>query len=300
MSRRAAAGSSEAGTRSFASARLLALLLAFVAAALFSYGPALDGQFFSDDQHYVRDNAYVHELNATNLAAIWNPIGGVAVLVENYAPVHITLYALEWPFFGGEVRGYHVVNVIAHALAAWMLVLVYRRSGLSEPVAALLAAIFLLHPANVEAVAWVAQLKTPVSMVLAIAALLLHPRRAWLALVLFLLALLAKPTAIFALPVVALFGWTRRDENWRWPLLAGWLGVFALFSLAEFAAFYQTAARARVCVAKSSATAAPTTSTARAAFGPFWIRSRPPRASSAFARSRAMKANAPSSPGRIP
>ena len=116
MSRRAAAGSRAEGTRSAASPRLLALLFVFVAAALFTYGPALDGQFFSDDQHYVRDNAYVHELNAANLAAIWNPVGGVALLVENYAPVHITLYALEWPFFAGEVRGYHVVNVLAHAL----------------------------------------------------------------------------------------------------------------------------------------------------------------------------------------
>ena len=53
----------------------------------------------------------------------------MTVLVENYAPVHLVLHALEWQFFEAEVFGYHVVNVLLHALAALLLVPVFRRSG---------------------------------------------------------------------------------------------------------------------------------------------------------------------------
>ena len=221
----------------------IATLMAFLGLSFVVYSPSLEGEFISDDAHYVQNNAYVQDPTGANLVAILDPTSVVPRLVENYAPVHLLLHAAEWQLFGESVRGYHVVNIVVHALAAGLLVLLFVRSGIS-PVAALLAGLFfLVHPGNVEAVAWISQLKTTASMVLCIGALLAHPRRPGWAVVLFGLALLAKPTALVALPVVMALGWVRtRPEDgpaptWRWGWVGLWFVVLGGFAVAEWMAF---------------------------------------------------------------
>ncbi len=221
--------------------------------ALVVYAPALSGSFISDDEHYVQRNVFVHDLTIENVIAILDPTSVLAVIVENYAPVHILLHALEWQLFGPNTVGYHVVNVLLHALASFLLVLLFRRSGASVVASALGGAFFLVHPANVEAVAWISQLKTSSAMVLCLGGLLLHPRRPGWGALLFALALMAKPTAAVALFVVAAIGWARTASrpdagdatgHWKWGWLGGWAVILVLFAIAEFAAFAQTAGQA--------------------------------------------------------
>ena len=223
---------------------------AFVLLGLFLYSPVLDGAFISDDSHYVLKNQYVHDFTLDNLLAIWDPTSEVAVLVENYAPVHLTLHSLEWQMFGSEVTGYHVVNLALHAWAAALLILLYRRSGLGPWVAWAGAAWFFLHPGNVESVAWISQLKSSAALVLSLLAILAHPARPLMALIGFTLALFAKPFSAFALPVVVLFGWCRgrkvreageKEISFRWEWLAGWIFVVMFFAWVESAAFGQSA-----------------------------------------------------------
>lgn len=233
---------------------LLVLFGAFLIVGLIIYGPALDGTFISDDEHYVQRNVYVHD-PIDNLGAILDPTSVLAVVVENYAPVHVLLHALEWQLFGTDVVGYHVVNVVFHALSSLLLVLLLARSGISPLAAGLGGAFFLVHPANVEAVAWINQLKTSSAMAMCLGALLVHPRRPKTGALLFGLALLAKPPAAVALFVAAAFGWARTrpavagddgpvEADWKWGWLAGWALILAVFAVAEFAAFGQTAGRA--------------------------------------------------------
>jgi hypothetical protein len=250
--RRAAPASAAdaAAWRLHAPASLALGFAAFFAAGLLAYGPALRGEFVSDDQHYVRDNAYLHELSLENLREILDPTSVLVIVVENYAPVHLLLNALQWQVFGTHTTGYHVVNVAFHALASLLLVLLFARVGVPPPAALAGGAVFLLHPLNVEAVAWIAQLKSPSALALAVAALLAHPRRPLLAAVLFGLALLAKPSALFALPVAVVLTWTdpaARRRDWAW--LGAWLAVFAGFAAVEVPAFGRTAARAAVVFA---------------------------------------------------
>jgi hypothetical protein len=229
--------------------------LLFVVVAFIVYAPALNGSFISDDEHYVQRNVFVHELTLENVIAILDPTSVLAVIVENYAPVHILLHAAEWQVFGPNVLGYHVVNVLVHSLGALLLVLLLRRSGVPALAAALGGAFFLVHPANVEAVAWINQLKTSSAMVLCLSALLLHPRRPALGALLFGLALMAKPTAAVALFAALAFGWARTagraeqkervpSADWKWGWLAGWALILVLFAVAEFGAFGQTAGQA--------------------------------------------------------
>jgi hypothetical protein len=234
------------------------IFLAFALVGLIVYGPALDGKFISDDDHYVAQNPYVQNLNVANLIAIWDPTSVVTVVVENYAPVHLMLHGVTWQLFGADTRGHHVVNVLLHALAALLLIPLYRRSRVALIPAVLGAALFLVHPANVESVAWISQLKSASALVLSLCALLAHPRRPLLALVLFTLALFAKPFSAFALIVLALFGWMRgqpreaepelgeatADSGFRWAWLGGWLVVVLVFALIETAAFSKSAGSA--------------------------------------------------------
>ncbi len=238
------------------------MLAAFVGLALLVYAPALDGSFISDDLHYVQENPYVHDPSRENLIAILNPQSGLAALIENYAPVHMLLHVLEWQLFGREVYGYHVVNVVLHALASLLLALLWIRTGISSGPALLGAGLFLVHPANVEAVAWISQLKSSSALVLSLGALLVQPRRPLVGSVLFALALLAKPTALFALPVALVLQWLRpaaataaRAEgdaarpgpgsaqglrrDWVW--LGAWLAIFLAFAAIELSAFTHTA-----------------------------------------------------------
>ena len=229
----------------FGAGALAILFGLFFGVGLLVYGPALRGEFLSDDQHYVRENPYVHELSARNLLEILNPQSPLLLVVENYAPVHLLLHALEWQAFGERVYGYHVVNVALHALASLLLVVFFQRTGIPRVAAIAGGALFLLHAANVEAVAWISQLKSSAALVLALAALLAQPRRPLLGTLCFALALFAKPSALFALPVAIVATWVDREADrarWRW--LGAWLVVFAAFAVVELFAFSQTAAQA--------------------------------------------------------
>ena len=45
------------------------LFVAFFVACLVAYGPALTGAFISDDEHYVLNNAFIHNLTYDNIVA---------------------------------------------------------------------------------------------------------------------------------------------------------------------------------------------------------------------------------------
>ena len=126
--------------------------------------------------------------------------------------------------------GYHLVNVLLHALGSILLWRVLKRLAL--PGAWLAAAIFALHPVNVESVAWITERKNVLSGVFVFAAAWAYLRFAgdfagesgserrrwgwWLAgLLLFVCALLSK-TAACSLPVVLLLAIWWKEKRLRW------------------------------------------------------------------------------------
>ncbi len=221
--------------------RLGACAAAFLVTGFVLYAGALEGPFVSDDFHYVVNNPFVN--GSASARGILDPGGEAVTLVENYAPVHLLLHRAAWGAFGPDVWGHHVLNLVLHAAASLVLVLLLRRSGLRDAAAAFGGALFLVHPANVEAVAWISQLKSSASLTLAGLALLALERRPALASGAFALALLAKPTAAFALPVAAVLWWLRGGtagglaggRGLRW--LALWLVLFLGFAAVELGAF---------------------------------------------------------------
>jgi len=212
----------------------------FLGVALWQTSPAFEGHFLADDQSYIVHNAYVHELSWENLLGILDPRGEPTAYTANYAPVHLLLHALEYSAFGpSDMTGWHAVNAVTHAATTLVLVAFFLRCGLAPVAAWFGGAVFLTHPANMETVAWIFQLKTLVSLGLALGALLWLERRSAAATGLFSLALLTKITAVFALPVAAVQAWIRGRDGFRlpWGSLAAWSGVALVVTVLEFQAY---------------------------------------------------------------
>jgi tetratricopeptide (TPR) repeat protein len=220
--------------------------LGFAALTLVLLAPALGGRPVSDDLVYLVYNPHVAALSAENLLAILHPWGPPTLYTVNYAPVNLLLQALEIQAFGGHVIGYHVVNALVHALDATLLVALLRSSRVAPRAALVGGLLFAVHPANVEAVAWITQLKTTAALAFALGALLAQRRHPATATGLFALALLTKATAAFALPMAAALTWARRGapggarRPWAW--LAAWTAILALYTVPQMAAFRYAAA----------------------------------------------------------
>jgi Flp pilus assembly protein TadD len=193
------------------------LLLAMVGAA---YLPGVwDAGFVWDDDHYVSDNRDLRD--ADGLRRIWlEPTSS-----PQYYPLVFTSLWVERQLFGEGPRCHHVVNVLLHGLGTLLLWLVLRR--LRVPGAWLGAALFALHPVQVESVAWITERKNVLSTLLYLGAALaylrfaLHsssveeaaPRRGLgyaIALLLFLGALLSKTVTATLPAALLLVLWWRR------------------------------------------------------------------------------------------
>jgi len=119
--------------------------------ALAAYLNSLANGFAYDDNSVVLRNPVVTEgrWGDALLGPYWTEAGGEGTL---YRPVTIATLTAEWRLWGESPVGYHVVNVLLHALAS-VLVLALLARFVSLPAALAGAVVFAVHPVHVEAVA---------------------------------------------------------------------------------------------------------------------------------------------------
>ena len=170
--------------------------------ALAIYLPALRGPFFWDDDELVYQNQDVVS-PAGVMHVWWN------TAASEYTPLATVSYWFEWGLWKRATLGYHLDNVLLHAVNAFLVWLVLLR--LKIPGAFLAAVLFLVHPVCVESVAWISERRNVLSMAFYLLAILGYlrfqtegrNRDYWLALALFGAALLSKATVVI-LPVTLL------------------------------------------------------------------------------------------------
>jgi tetratricopeptide (TPR) repeat protein len=203
--------------------------LLLMVAIFFAYQPVWHARFIWDDNAHVT----IPELRSLGgLARIWTQVGAT----QQYYPLVHSVFWVEHRLWGDSALGYHLVNILLHALAALLLARILWQ--LKIPGTWLAAAIFALHPVQVESVAWISELKNTLSAVFYLGAALAclrfdrtPDRRVYaLALGLFILGLLSK-TVIATLPAALLvvFWWQRGKLSWRQDVL--WLMPFFIMGM---------------------------------------------------------------------
>ncbi len=167
-----------------------------------------------DDPDYVTDNLHV------KAGLTWQTVKWAMTTQDaaNWHPVTWISHALDTSMFGLNPAGPHDVNVLFHILNALLLFWVLQRATGFIGRSWMVAALFALHPINVESVAWIAERKNLLSMFFFLLTLAAYrwyackPRmtRYLVVAALFALGLMSKPQVI-TLPFVLLL-WD------YWPL----------------------------------------------------------------------------------
>jgi len=195
--------------------RVVIFCLLLVAATLVFYNPIVANRFTDfDDSVYILQNTQVQ----TGLT--WNTFkwSFTTFRAGYWHPLTWLSHALDCQIFHLNPAGHHYINLLLHAASAVLLfLLLLQATGFIWP-SLIAAALFALHPVNVESVAWAAERKNVLSMLFFLLTLYVYDRYArtgrrylygWVA-VLFALGLMAKPQ-IVTLPFVLLL-WD------YWPL----------------------------------------------------------------------------------
>ncbi|MDP9172925.1 MAG: tetratricopeptide repeat protein [Planctomycetota bacterium] len=189
-----------------------------VVLTLIAFSPVLNAGFTNwDDNRTLSQNRRLNPPSVQSVAFFWRH-----PYMDLYAPLTYTLWGALAAATGSNPLHpfvFHAANLLLHAASSVVVFEILRRLTHSIPAAGWGAAIFALHPVQVEAVAWASGLKDVLCGLLSFLALwqyiLVFDRndlfppvnrrrlRYAFATVVFVLAILAKPTAIM-LPLIAM------------------------------------------------------------------------------------------------
>ncbi len=212
---------------------LLTLVTAAVYFSLASY-PFIN----LDDTIYVSENPHVQA------GVSWQTITWAMTTGDtgNWHPLTWLSHALDCQLYGLDAGAHHVTSLVIHVVNVLLLFLLLARATGMTGRSALVAALFALHPLNVESVAWIAERKNVLSMLFFLLALGAYgwyvQRPTWkrycLVALLFAMGLASKPMIItlpcnlFLLdywPLGRIRGWTTPSSvlpvtQLQWPRLA--------------------------------------------------------------------------------
>ncbi len=189
--------------------------LGLLIVVLLTYNPAWNGRpVWDDDAHLTKP-----ELQSLNgLTRIWTEPGAT----QQYYPLVHSVFWVGHQVWGDNVVPYHLLNILLHVSSALLLWRILLR--LKIPGAWLAAAIFALHPVQVESVAWISELKNTLSGFCFFSAAFFYLKfdekrsRAdyAFAFILFLLGLMSK-SVIATLPpaLLVVFWWKRGRLDWK-------------------------------------------------------------------------------------
>src|SRR2546430_6447911 len=195
--------------------------IALVLVTLSAYRPVWHGTFLMDDDAYLIAKPELRSVSG--LITIWaEPQTAPQGHLRQYHPLVNTVFWIGNRLWGNAMLGYHLVNIALHTVSALLLWKILRE--LDIPGAWLAAAIFALHPVEVDSVAWLSEIKNTLSGVFFFSCILAYlkfdqtrNRGAYaLALVLFCVGLLAKAIVAMAAVVLPIIFWWRRGRlEWK-------------------------------------------------------------------------------------
>ena len=186
----------------------LAIFFLFVFATVLFYSGALQLGFFAvDDPQYVQNNPWITSISSKNLKFIFTE-----PYFANFSPIHLLSYMIDYSIAGPDAYSFHLSNNIWAGIVSGFVFLTTLALTSNRIIAILAAALYVVHPVHVEAVAWISSRKDLVA-------------------------------AAFALPSLLTYLYYRRggEKKWRWYILSLILFAFAAggkLSVATFPAVF--------------------------------------------------------------
>jgi len=253
------------------------LILLLVAVGTILYANTLPNQMFWDDFDNILNNQFIQNWRYFPKLFTENIIAGAGLMSNYWRPMLMATFSLEWHLWGNWAPGYHFINAALHIANAVLLFCILSRllrsrnhnrsseknhsdkslrfgesAGTYCWLAFLTSLIFLVHPAQTEAVTYVSSLADPLSTLFIFSGIFLylkyrtlctemasddHPRGGLesplylLSLIAYCLALMTKeaaivmPAFIFIIDLLFLNADSRTKERLRkaagrlWPFL---------------------------------------------------------------------------------
>jgi tetratricopeptide (TPR) repeat protein len=187
------------------------VLLAIITFAVFAN--TLSGGFVYDDNRQILLNPLIQDPKLFGEAItsdVWAFKGDGTLAASNYWRPTFTAWSIvNFALFGANPFGWHLLNVLLHLAAVLLAYVFIRQLGIDAFAAFAVAALFSIHPVHSESVAWISGSPDILLALFLIASwsLLIRWRKGKrqidliASIVLYLLALGSKETAIFAIPV---------------------------------------------------------------------------------------------------
>jgi len=203
---------------------LILITIFLIVACLSAFGRIAGNEFINfDDAGFLVENKHIQ--SGFNLESIaW----AFSTIEHNYwIPLTWLSHILDWSIFGSSAGGHHTVSLLLHiGTVLFLFFFLYKSTDNIWP-AAFAAALFAIHPLRVESVAWASERKDVLSMFFGIASLYAYTfyvesyklSKYILCLILFLFALMSKPTMV-TLPFVLMILDYWPLERWQTALSA--------------------------------------------------------------------------------
>lgn len=170
--------------------------------------------FAADDSYQVLRNTFIKNLGNIPRAftsSVWAFVSGEIIFTVDsyYRPLFSVLFSINYALFGTSAWGWHLINVLIHAAVTLLIFAVINELCENRWLAFITAALFAVHPAHAESVAWISGVTDPVMSVFLLLSFYFYlryrktGRKRSLAAVagFYFLALLNKETSL-ALPVI--------------------------------------------------------------------------------------------------
>jgi len=190
-----------------------------VALAVIVFLPTVNFRFvnWDDDFHVYRSPVVTGDGDVGLRDVLLTPHLGYPV------PVTVASYRLDHRLHGLAPAGYHITNLVLHALATGLVFLLALALRLRLLGAVAAAVLFAIHPAVAEPVSWISGRKDLLATLFALASLLVHLRSpfqlrrpaTYAASVLFGLAVFAKPSVVLVPLVAVLADRVANRAEWR-------------------------------------------------------------------------------------
>ena len=225
---------------SYVSTNWMTVAIIFLIAALgaFVYRNSLSGPFLTDDYYTIVRNFPLRDLSNTREIVSQNLFASAGKATSSYfRPLTQLTFALDYQLWGLNPKGYRATNIAAHLINGALLFFLAQR-WLSLMPAALVGLLFAVHPANVQAIAYISSRSDPLFVLFSILTVCLwvadKPTLRPMSWLFFLLALFSKEPAVVTPGLILLIDLasTRSLADAKAVLIRSWhgyLGFAAVF-----------------------------------------------------------------------